>query len=94
MEQQYSFDAVIQEIPEKGGAYLVFPWDIRKEFGKGRVKVQATFDGEAYEGSLVNMGVRNEDGSVCYIIGVRKDIREKTGKQPGDTISVTIRQRP
>ena len=30
--------------------------------------------------------MKNEDGSVCYIIGIRKDIREKIGKQPGDTV--------
>lgn len=89
----YAFDAVIEAVPGKGGAYVRFPHDIRTEFGKGRVKVRATFDGEPYEGSLVNMGVRNGDGSICHIIGVRKDIREKIGKQPGDTVSVTIREK-
>ena len=29
----------------------------------------------------------------CHIIGVRKDIRAKIGKQPGDTIKVTIQER-
>lgn len=67
-----------------------FPYDIRKEFGKGRVKAKITFDGEPYSGNIVNMGVKNEDGSVCYIIGIRKDIREKIGKQPGDTVKVTV----
>ena len=38
----------------------------------------------------VNMGVKNDDGSVCYIIGVRKDIQKQTGKYPGDIISVII----
>jgi hypothetical protein len=57
------------------GAYVVFPYDVRSEFGKGRVKVHATFDGEAYEGSIVNMGIKNTDGSIFYIIGLRKDIR-------------------
>ena len=42
---EYTFDAVLHEIPENGGAYVIFPWDIRKEFGKGRVKVYATFAG-------------------------------------------------
>ena len=37
------------------------------------------------------MGVKNEDGSVCYIIGIRKDIRNKIGKQPGDRIAVTVK---
>lgn len=36
------------------------------------------------------MGVKNEDGTICYIIGIRKDIREKIGKQPGDRVTVTI----
>ena len=53
----------------------MFPYDIRKEFGKGRVRVHVSFDGIPYEGSIVNMGVKNEDGSICYIIGVLKSIR-------------------
>ena len=60
----YEFHAVIEPVPDKGGAYVRFPYDIRKEFGKGRVKVQASFDGVPYSGSIVNMGVKNEDGSV------------------------------
>jgi len=39
------------------------------------------------------MGVKNSDESVCYIIGIRKDICEKIGKQPGDTVRVTIKER-
>ena len=88
----YEFDAVIQPA-DKGGAYVIFPYDIRSEFGRGRVKVHATFDGEPYDGSIVNMGVKNTDGSICYIIGVRKDIRARIGQQPGDTIRVTIQER-
>lgn len=88
--KNYEFYAVIEPVPGKGGAYVRFPFDIRKEFGKGRVKVQAAFDGVSYSGSIVNMGVKNEDGSVCYILGIRKDIRKKIGKQPGDTVFVTI----
>lgn len=63
-EKTYLFDAVIEPVPNKGGAYVRFPYDIRKEFGKGRVKAEITFDGEPYSGSIVNMGVKNEDGSV------------------------------
>lgn len=47
----------------------------------------------AYEGSIVNMGLKNQDGSVCYIIGVRKDIRAKINKRPGDSVRVTISER-
>jgi len=89
----YEFKAVIKKVPDIDGAYIEFPYDIKKEFGKGRVKVCAKFDGELYAGSLVNMGVKNEDGSVCYIIGIRKEIRKKINKQAGDIIQVTIRER-
>ncbi len=87
----YEFHAVVEAVPDKGGAYVRFPYDIREEFGKGRVKAEITFDGEPYYGSIVNMGVKNEDGSVCYIIGIHKEIRNKIGKQPGDTVLVTAR---
>jgi len=90
----YQFDAIIKSSEiGKGGAYIPFPYDLQAEFGKGRVKVRATFDGEPYDGSIVNMGVKNDDGSVCYIIGILKDIRAKIGKQPGDTVRVTVKER-
>jgi hypothetical protein len=90
----YEFEAVIQaSAVGKGGTYVAFPYDLRIEFGKGRVKVHATFDGEPYDGSIVNMGVKNADGTVCYIIGLRKDIRCKIGKQAGDTVRITITER-
>lgn len=84
---------MIHEIPENGGAYVIFPWDIRQEFGKGRVKVHAEFDGVPYDGSIVNMGLKNDDGSVCYLIGVLKSIRNKLGKGEGDTVHVEISER-
>jgi hypothetical protein len=90
----YEYEALIKSSDiGKGGAYVPFPYDVRDEFGKGRVKVRATFDGVQYDGSIVNMGVKNPDGSVCYIIGIRKGIRAKIGKQPGDTVRVTIQER-
>jgi len=87
------FDAVIQKVPDQDGAYVAVPFDIKTEFGKGRVSVHATFDNEPYDGSVVNMGIKNPDGSICYIIGIRKDIRAKIGKQPGDTVRVTLKER-
>lgn len=83
-EKIYEYDEIIHCIPEKGGAYVIFPWNIREEFGRGRVKVHAEFDGQPYDGSIVNMGVKHEDGSVCYIIGITKAIRAKINKGDGD----------
>lgn len=90
---EYKFDAEIHKVPDQDAAYVIFPYDIRQEFGRGRVKVSATFDGVPYDGSIVNMGMKNPDGTTCYIIGVRKDIRKLIGKQAGDIISVTIMER-
>ena len=92
-EKIYEFESLIYSAGDTGGAYVIFPYDIRKEFGRGRVKVHATFDGEPYDGSIVNMGVKNEDGSICYILGLRKVIRAKIGKQPGDQVRVTVTER-
>ena len=89
----YTYQATIQKVPGIDGAFVPFPYDIKTEFGKGRVKVHATFDGALYDGSIVNMGVKNADGSVCYIIGIPKNIRTAIGKQPGDTVTVTITER-
>ena len=82
--KRYEYDAVLYELDDNGGAYIAFPWNIREEFGKGRVKVHALFDGIAYDGSIVNMGVKNPDGSVCYIIDVPKAIQNKLNKHDGD----------
>ncbi len=87
MSKIYKFEAEIKKVLDIDGAYIEFPYDVKAEFGKGRVKVLATFDGEPYEGSLVKMK------TPCHIIGIRKDIRAKIGKQPEDIIKVTIQER-
>jgi len=80
----YEFEATILKVPDIDGAYIEIPLDVKKEFGKGRVPVVATFDGEKYIGSLVKYKTE------CHILGIRKDIRAKIGKQAGDKIKVTI----
>jgi len=49
-EKIYEYDAVIQPT-DKDGAYVIFPYDVRAEFGKGGAKVHAAFDGEPYDGA-------------------------------------------
>lgn len=83
----YSFEAILKKVPDIDGAYIEFPYDVREEFGKGRVKVHATFDGVPYDGSLVRMKTPG------HIIGILKAIRKQIGKQAGDTVSVTIQER-
>lgn len=93
-QAQYQFNATIHAAEgDKGGAYVIFPYDVRQEFGKGRAKVAVTFDGISYNGSVVNMGLKNADGSICYIIGMLKSIRQQLGKSVGDKVSVTVKAR-
>ena len=87
MSETYEFDAVIIKKEEMDAAYVEVPFDVKAAFGKGRVLVHATFDGEPYDGQVVKMG------TPCHIIGIRKDLRAKIGKQPGDVIHVTLRER-
>lgn len=47
-----------------------YPYDIKKEFRKGRVKAEITFDGEPYLGSIVNMGVKNANGKIVESWGI------------------------
>jgi bifunctional DNA-binding transcriptional regulator/antitoxin component of YhaV-PrlF toxin-antitoxin module len=80
----YRFKARI-EAAGGGGAYVLFPYDVEKEFGtRGRVPVKATFDGVPYAGSMVKYG------NPLHMLPVPKDIREKLGKAPGDTVAVEL----
>ena len=87
------FTSIIIQNGDMDAAYVVVPIDIRKEYGVGRLKVEATFDGVPYSGSVVNMGVKDADGNICYIIGITKAIRQKIGKTFGDSVEVAITPR-
>ena len=87
MPDKYEFDATILKNQDMDAAYVEIPFDVKAAFGKARVPVHATFDGEHYDGQLVKMG------TPCHIIGIRKDIRAKIGKQPGDNVHVTLAAR-
>lgn len=86
-KEAYEFDAEIKKVPDIDGAYVEIPFDVKETYGKGRVKVRASFDGVDYDGSLVRMK------TPCHIIGLRKDIRAAIGKQPGDFVHVVLRER-
>jgi hypothetical protein len=82
--KKYKFKARI-EAAEGGGAYILFPYDTEKEFGtKGRVPIQATFDGVPYKGSLIKYGQPQ------HMLGLLKSIREQIGKRSGDAIEIVL----
>ena len=77
MSQKQTYTVTIQDAGG-GGAYVTVPFDVEAVFGKKRVKVKATIDGQPYQGSLVRMG------EPCHLLPVRKDIRARIGKGMGD----------
>jgi hypothetical protein len=82
--KKYKFKAEIHK-GDGGGAYVVFPYDVEKEFGtKGQVPISGTFDGIPYRGSLFKYGMPQ------HMLGVLKAIREQLGKGPGDMINVEL----
>ena len=89
---EHRFSALIERSGDMDAAYVVVPVDIRAVYGVGRLKVEATFDGVPYCGSVVNMGVKDAEGRICYLIGVTQAIRKRIGKTFGDRVEVTIRK--
>jgi len=86
VKQELQFEAEIKANPgTSGGTFIEFPFDTEKVFGRGgRIKVLCSFDGIEYRGSLVRMG------TLCHIIGLRKDIMAALGKKPGERVQVRI----
>ena len=85
MTKTHQFHAVIEDAGG-GGAYVTIPFDVEKTFGKKRVKIKASFDGEAYRGTLVRMG------GPQHLLPVLKEIRKRIGKSFGDDVFVELEE--
>ena len=85
MTQKYQFQAVIEDAGD-GGAFVYVPFDVETIFGKKRLKVKATIDGEPYRGTLVRMG------GPKHILLVLKEIRVRIGKGIGDEVAVEFEE--
>jgi hypothetical protein len=68
MSKAHTFQARI-EAAGGGGAYVRIPFDVEAAFGKKRVPVNATIDGEHYRGTLVRMDTPD------HILIILKEIR-------------------
>ena len=84
---ELKFSAVIIQNGNMDAAYVEIPYDIKEIFGKGKLLVNASFDGVPYSGQVVKMG------TPCYIIGITKQVRKQINKSFGDTVDVVIRER-
>ncbi|MFN8241643.1 MAG: YdeI/OmpD-associated family protein [Bacteroidales bacterium] len=87
MNKKYEFRAEIKKHPSINAGYIEFPHDVRKEFGKGRVKVIASLDGFIYRGSLVRMGENPN-----HWLGITQEVRKAIGKNPGDSVNVILEE--
>ena len=86
--KQYKFKGTIESAvgpSGRGGAYVLFPYDVEKEFGtRGQVPVKVVFDGVPYTGTMVKYGRPQ------HMLPMLKAIRDQIGKGPGDTVSVVV----
>ena len=95
----HTFRAPIEN-PGGGGAFVRIPFDVEQAFGKKRVPVKATIDGEPYRGTLAvsprRAGSRGPNGvrmgEPYHILIVLKEIREKIGKTFDDEVEVTLEE--
>lgn len=84
---ELKFNAVIIQNGNMDAAYVEVPYDIKEIFRKGRLLVNASFDGVPYSGQVMKMG------TPCYIIGITKQVRKQINKSFGDIVEVVIRER-
>lgn len=83
--KEYKFQALIIRHESLDSAYIEFPFDVQKEFGKkGQVKVKAMIDGYEYRGYLAKMGHH------CHILGLNKTVRQAIQKKAGDSVEIVI----
>ena len=85
MNQEYTFQAIIVDAGG-GGAFVRIPFDVEQAFGKKRVLVSASIDGQLYHGTLSRYGEPN------HILVILKEIRLAIGKNIGDTVEITLRE--
>ena len=88
MQPEHEFEAVLEAGESEGnsgGVFVVLPFSVPDVYGtRGRVPVQATFDGYPHQGSAVPLG----DGHHAVLLP--KQIRKAIAKTVGDTVRVTL----
>ena len=85
MLPEHEFEAVIEAGDGDGSVFVVLPFGGAEVSGtRGRVPVQATFDGYPHQGRLVPLG----DGHHALLMP--KQIRRAIGKTVGDTVRVAV----
>jgi len=85
--KKFKFKAKLLQHENMDATYIIFPYDVKENFGTARVKVKVKFDGVLYRGSLMPMGLIEG-----HPLLLRKDIRDKINKKAGDFVNVELEQ--
>lgn len=89
----YKFEAMLWRVPNSGAAYVIFPYDLKKIFGKGRVYVHATVDNLSFDCSIINRGHKHFKNKPTYIISINREKMLMLGKKWGDMVTVSVCER-